>query len=184
MQSKLSTSTKSAPRRKAIKPDQVRPADVDTIRTQNHLLALAFMVPNAREYLMKLKPDMLPEQPAQTVLTFLQQYPEFDGKGEATKKVAQELTSVKDYVKMLAVIFEELYQDLEILELRYEAARLQVRLIEQYVKLAKTSLADQLRQASTDTETTKLLNQVRALDALLHSVQEGDLNAEESSQKG
>lgn len=85
---------------------------------------------------------------------------------------------------MLAVIFEELYQDLEILELRDEAARLQVRLIEQYVKLAKTSLADQLRQASTDTETTKLLNQVRALDALLHSVQEGDLNAEESSQKG
>jgi DNA primase len=180
MQSKLSGTSKELPRRKNVKPAQVDKHAADTIRTQNHLLSVTFMVPNAREYIMKLTPDMLPEQPARHLLGFLQANPEFDGKSAQAK----ELTSVADYVKMLAVIFEELYQDLEILELRYEAARLQVRLIEQYVKIAKTRLAEQMRQASSDEQTTKLLNQAKTLDALLHATQEGDVNAEEIRAEG
>ena len=183
MQSKISGAVKDAPRRKAIQPQQVSKAEADTVRTQNHLLALTFMVPNTREYLMKLTPAMLPEAPAKTVLEFLQSNPAFEGKTKGAI-AAKELTSVADYVKMLAVIFEELYQDLEILELRYEAARLQVRLIEQYVKVAKTHLAEQMRQATTETETTKLLAKAKALDAILHASNEGDVNAQEVRKEG
>lgn len=180
MQSKLSGTNGETVRRKNVQPAKVDKVDADVVRTQNHLLALAFMIPNTREYLMKLTPEMLPEKSAQTVLSFLQTHPEFEG-----KQAAKELTSVADYVKMLAVIFEELYQDLEILELRYEAARLQVRLIEQYVKVAKTRLAEKMRDVPTnETETTKLLAKAKALDALLHASNEGDVNATEIHEKG
>lgn len=179
MQSKMSGANSEAPRRKSAQPAKVNPADADMVRAQNHLLALTFMVPNTREYLMKLTPEMLPEEPAKVVLSFLQRKPEFEG-----KQAAKELTSVADYVKMLAVIFEELYQDLETLELRYEAARLQVRLIEQYVKAAKTRLAEQMRGAQTETETTKLLVKAKLLDALLHASNEGDVNAQEVHEEG
>jgi DNA primase len=178
MQSKLKGTTKEVPRRKNVSPEAVDKLLSETIRAQNNLLALTFMVPNTREYVMKLTKDMMPEVPAKELLEFIQQHPEYDGKSASVKP----LKNIADYVKMLAVIFEELYQDLEILELRYEAARLQVRLIEQYVKVSKTVLAEKMRHAKNETETTKLLSEAKALDALLHLSNEGDANAETSQE--
>lgn len=147
-------------------PDKVA---AEVIKSQNHLLSLALAVPNLREYLQPLSPDMLPEGDAQKLLTFLKQNPGYNGQG----KPSATLSELQDYVKILGVIFEELYQNLETLELRYEAARLQVRLIENYVKTQKIPLTAALTDA-TDSQAQDILKKVKALDALLKLSKEGD----------
>jgi hypothetical protein len=139
------------------------------VKAQNHLLALALMVPNLRDFLQPLSTDMLPDEKAQQLFTFLREHPDFDGSG---KGVAT-LKNLADYSKMLGVIFEELYQNLEVIELRYEATRLQVRLIEHYVKNQKQALTQELRTAD-ETRSTELLTKAKALDALLNVTKEGD----------
>jgi hypothetical protein len=67
--------------------------------------------------------------------------------------------------------YETLYQNLDILELRYEAARLQARIVEYYVKTKKHLLALQM-QTADETITNTLLEQARKLDVLLKKVRE------------
>jgi hypothetical protein len=81
------------------------------------------------------------------------------------------LKESSDYSKVLLLLYEELYQGLETLELQYEAARLQARLIEHYVKTQKALLASAMREAN-ETETDKLLKQAKKLDALLNLTRE------------
>jgi hypothetical protein len=71
-----------------------------------------------------------------------------------------------DYVKVISLQYEELYHDLGLLELRNEATRMQIRLVEQYVKTKKQILAEAMRVADDD-ETTQLLTQAKELDELL-----------------
>lgn len=141
----------------------------EVTKSQNHLLALALTVPSLRTFLQPLNQDMLPEVPAQKLLVFLQEHPDYNGEGKAPAPLAE----LADYVKILSVIFEELYQDLETLELRYEAARLQVRLIEHYVKTKKAPLTAALDNAD-EKQTEQILTKVKALDALLKLTKEGD----------
>ncbi|MEO5627514.1 MAG: DNA primase [Candidatus Saccharimonadales bacterium] len=141
----------------------------EVIKSQNHLLALALTVPNLRPYLQPLSAEMLPEEPGQRLLKFLQENSDFNGAGKAPSELAE----LADYVKVLSVIFEELYQDLETLELRLEAARLQVRLIENYVKTKKAPLTAALNEAD-EQKTEQILTKVKALDALLKLTKEGD----------
>jgi DNA primase len=140
----------------------VMPQSAEIIKAQNNLLALALTVPNLRSFLDLLTAEMLPEEPAQKLWKFLHQHDDYDG----TTKPPPQLSELADYVKILSVIFEELYRDLEPLELRYEAARLQVRLIEHYVKTKKTTLVVAM-QTADETKTQDLLTQAKALDALL-----------------
>jgi len=81
----------------------------------------------------------------------------------------KELKPVAEYVKIIVLQYDELYRGLELTELQYEAARLQARLVEQYVKTKKQALAAQMHQADEAT-TTALLGEVRELDALLNQV--------------
>ncbi len=157
--------------KKGARPPQVEPTAAEHIKTQNHLMALVLMVPNLRTYLEKLQTSMLPEQRAQDLFNFLQSHPDFDGKA----KDMQKLPEVAEYAKILALLFEELYQDLEVTELRYEAARLQVRLIEQYVKTKKANLSAAL-QTADESQTAELLRHVKELDQLLKQAKSGDVD--------
>ncbi len=158
--------------KKTTAPLQVDKNTAEQTKTQNHLMALVLMQKSLREYLQPLTPDMLFEEDAKKLLEYLQAHPDYDGKGSAT---VQKLT---DYVKMLSIIFEELYQPLEVSELQYEAARLQARLVEQYVKSKKADIANALRAADTsEKEHQKLLGQAKALDALLNLTKEGEARA-------
>ncbi|MDQ5971975.1 MAG: primase [Patescibacteria group bacterium] len=170
LQSKLQTN-KQATRLKqpAFKPaPPVHSAEV--IKSQNHLLALALTVPNLRNHLDLLTVDMLPEAQGQQLFKFLKQHPEFSGGSKADPQLLEMLSDLQDYVKVLGVIFEELYQNLETSELREEATRLQVRLIEQYVKSQKQPLTAAL-QTVDDKQADAILKQVKALDALLKQSQ-------------
>jgi hypothetical protein len=82
--------------------------------------------------------------------------------------VPDDLNEISDYVKILLLQYEQLYQGLGLLELRNEAARLQTRLVEEYVKTKKVGLSHALRTAN-ESQTETLLLEVRELDQLLKS---------------
>lgn len=136
--------------------------DPEFIKTQDHLLALALHVPVMRVFLDPIEEEMLLHEQARQALTFLKENPDYDGK--AKPKV---LSRIADYVKVIGLQYETLYQDLEELELGYEAARLQTRLIEQYVRAKKASITNELQDAD-EKRTKELLEEARALDLLLN----------------
>ncbi|HLZ15327.1 MAG TPA: DNA primase [Candidatus Saccharimonadales bacterium] len=167
---KLARPDGPAPRLKTIKAT-VRPLDktqLDIMKTQNHLLALALLQPKLRTYIAPLKQQMFIEPQARDLLAFLQEHPDFaGGAGKATS-----LKPLADYVKMLSLLFEELYQDLEVHELQYEATRLQAQLIDQYVKTQKQRIAHEL-QTADDARAKQLLEAVIKFDNLLRTYKGG-----------
>jgi hypothetical protein len=76
------------------------------------------------------------------------------------------LQPATDYAKIVSVAYEELYQGIEIVDLRSDAIRQQTRLIENYVKTQKLEITDKLAGADEQT-TRRLLEQVIRLDQLL-----------------
>jgi DNA primase len=88
---------------------------------------------------------------------------------ESTGQQASTVQSLLDYVKIESLLYEELYQGLELNELHYEAARLQARLVEVYVKYQKQSLAEQLDTAD-DKQTRELLLKAKRYDELLKQI--------------
>jgi DNA primase len=143
-------------------PMVVDKMQLDAARVQDHLLALFLMQPALRHYMQSIQDDMLTNENALKVLRFLRKHPDFAG----NPKEAAGLKEVGDYVKILGLQFEELYQDLELLELRNEATRLQAKLIDIYVKMKKQPIIEALRE-SEEPERTRLLEQAKALDQLL-----------------
>ena len=153
-------------RRLKISPAQLDRQAIDNQKTQDNFLALMLTRRTLREFLDQITPDMLHNEPARTLLNFLKQNPDFDGKQSANLEGLREIT---DYVKIQSLLYEELYQGLELNELHYEAARLQARLIETYVKTQKNKLALALETAD-DTNTRGLLEQAKHYDNLLKQV--------------
>jgi DNA primase len=147
-------------------PDKV---SLEMIKAENHLLALALLQPKLRDYLTDVKPQMLAEEQAGKLLTFLQEHPDFDG---SVSQVAP-LRPLADYVKMLSLLFEELYQDLEFTDLRYEATQLQVSLVRIYVRNQKQRISHEL-QTSDEARTTQLLEADKKLTNLLKKYKGGN----------
>jgi len=169
------------PRRHHNTPAQTTRQAADHIKTQNHLLAIGLLRPDLRDSLQPLEADMLVDEPAQKLLAYLKKNAEATAEQISNHystgvSADSPLRPLGDYVKMLGVIFEELYQDLETLELRYEATRLKARLIIQYVSVQKQRLAEAMRQSHTS-ETGDLLAQARILDQLLHEATKEIVNA-------
>jgi len=156
------------PLRKVPTPAVLDAIKTEALKTQNHLLALCLMKPELRSHLESITPKMLAEKPAQDTLTFINKHPDYvwDNK----KATPTKLRTVQEFWNILLLLYEQLYQGLEIVELHYEAARLQARLIEQYVNIQKTILANAMRNAN-ESKTKKLLIQAKALDALLKNTQ-------------
>ncbi len=136
-------------------------------KAQDHLLALTLMRPTLRDQLELLDTEMLPQETGQQLLEYLQTHPEFDG----DVNHAPLLRQITDYVKIIALQYEALFNDLDEHEARYEANRLRIRLIDIFVKIKKAQLANAL-QDSDDAMSQKLLARVKALDALLKHSQE------------
>jgi hypothetical protein len=105
---------------------------------------------------------MLLDDAAKALYAFLSEHPDFSN--EPAK--AAELQPIGDYVKILLLQYEELYETVEPNELRYEADRLHGMLIEQYVKMQKQRLVSAL-QSSDEAETNTILEEVKQLDNLL-----------------
>jgi DNA primase len=142
---------------------------VEHTKAQDHLLALALVQPAMRTYLQPITADMLARDEGRQLLALLQANPDFTGQPAAEVTM---LRPIADYVKILGLQYEELYQDLDSTELHYEAARLRARLIGTYVKRQKQHLAAQLEGAE-EAEMITLLKRVKQLDALLKQTKGG-----------
>ncbi|HTH72615.1 MAG TPA: DNA primase [Candidatus Pristimantibacillus sp.] len=162
--SKLKQPSAQTPRLKQKKTEYRPPekAVLEMIKLENHLLSLALLQPKLRSYLEDIKPQMMAEEQAAGLLAFLQEHPDFDG----TLPPGASLRPLADYVKMLSLLFEELYQDLEFSELQYEATQLQASLVRIYVRNQKQRIANELH-GSDEARTAKLLEAVKKLDNLL-----------------
>ena len=129
-------------------------------------MALTLMLPKMRSYLYSLDPEMFDFGPTRAVFEFLAEHPDFDGKDtKQAKKIAE-------YGKILSLVFETLYQDIDQTELTSEARRLQASLVSQYVRMQKQTIVEQLQTAEPK-EADQLLMRARDLDSLLRTEQEG-----------
>jgi DNA primase len=156
---KNSATVLKKPKQDLIKLDK---ETIERIKLQDHFLALTLMRPELRKFLQPIRLSILAQEPARKLLVFLQENPDYVVGPMPDKR----LQSVSDYIKILVLQYEELYGDLEQLELHYEASRLQAQLIQHYVKLQKQDLALRLHQAD-DSTTAQLLEEVKQLDKLL-----------------
>jgi DNA primase len=146
----------------------VKSSNADSIKVENKLLALGLFLPSLRPYLDPLSADMFSQERAQKLLILIKAKPDLNYDPVVSSAVLQDLA---EYGTILSLLYEELYQNLEVIELRYEAARLQVRQIETYVKLKKAALATAMQQAN-DEELEALLESAKKLDVLLKSAKE------------
>lgn len=162
-------------------------SQLELTKIQDHLLVLTLLHPRLRNYLSSIMPEMLPDERAQKLLSVLKEKADLiipsdsdnlrpdSPPGEGSREHAADdsgqgvLRGLGEYVKILRLQYETLYYDLEDLELEYEAARLQIRLIETYVKSKKAELIMRMREAD-EAATQDLLAQAKKLDELLKQI--------------
>lgn len=168
----------AAPKRKSKVTPVADQHAFDRIKLQNTYLCLVFMRPGLRTYLELVQPEMLVEPQARQVFAFLVAHPAFDGDPTVLHRLwadqpadSDDVQTLPEYVKMLALQYEAFYQDVDEAELHYEASRLRARLIEQYVKTQKRIVIEQLREAD-EASTVALLESAKLLDQLLKQAKE------------
>lgn len=149
-------------RRRAVQraPQLTDRAAMERARTEENLVAIALMQPRLRSVLYPLAPDMFITPAARQIFEFLAEHPDYDGSDKAA------VQNFAEYAKITTLVYETLYQDLDLHELGLEAKRLQGKLIAQYVRTEKQRLSEQLQSASTQ-EAGELLKKVAELDILL-----------------
>ncbi len=155
-------------RRRAVQ-QQVQLTDkavIERHRTEENLMALTLMQPKVRSCLYNLNADMFNNPKAREVFELLEAHPDFDGTDKAL------VQKVAEYGKILALVYETLYQDVEMQELEGEAARLQSKLVRQYVQIQKQAIVAELQDAE-NTKAEQLLTRARELDELLRANQGG-----------
>ncbi len=155
-------------RRIKVSPRPIDKVSVENKRLQDNFLCLMLMRKTLREFLELVSSEMFFDKDGQTLFEFLELHPEFDGKDYDVKQL--KVQNLVDYVKIESLLYEELYQGLELNELHYEAARLQARIIEKFVKSQKTKLADKL-EAADSKQIEQLLVESKKYDELLKRVQ-------------
>lgn len=164
IQSKLNETPQQRVQRKQSvrQPVEIDQYAVDLKRTQDKVLALGLMRPGLRAALATLQEAFMPEPAARTLLTYLQRHPEFDG----TLSGVAELKEITEYVKIVSLQYEDLYQDQDDAELQHELKRQMNSLTKQYVKTKNAEIAYQLEQAGGE-YSPEILEQVNELNALL-----------------
>lgn len=132
-------------------------------RLQDHFLSMLLMQPKLRDLLKDCDEQYFTEGEPRKLVSFLKDNPEFSG----DPKIASPLQTIGDYVKIIMLQFEEIYQDLSLDDLREQATSLKHRLINRYVKIQKHSLAADMQTAKTDEERRKLIKKADKLNELI-----------------
>lgn len=167
-------------RRRTIKatPEKLNKIAVENKKTQDNFLSLLLMRPTLRELLNFVTADMLYTEDARLLLEFLKKNPDFDG-----KKDLKAVQNIADYVKIESLLYEELYEGLELNELHDEAARLQALLIKKFVDTQNSKLSEAQRTATSEAEQRALGEKVKQNHELLKKVK-GALYGKVQEQEG
>jgi len=156
-------SAEKALRRPKVIKTEVDKAQVEYQRLQDHLLAMLLMQPKLRKLITGCKAEFFTDGAQRRVFKFLKENPDFKG----DPKIAEQLQQDGDYVKIIMLQFEEIYQDLPLDDLNQQADNLKHRLIDRYVKIQKHNLALAMRQADSDDELNTLLRKADRLNELI-----------------
>lgn len=146
------------------KPVELDKDQVEAQKVQDNFLSLVLNRPTLRELLDKISTSMMVSENGKNLLEELKTNPELDSKN--VKHHSQEF---QDYVKIEQLLYEELYGNLDLNELHYEASRLRTRLIDQYVKRQKFIITNKLSSPQDEKETRILLEKAKELDKMLKS---------------
>lgn len=161
------TSPSELPRRQRsikVKPPKLDIAAVENQKLQDKFLALVMMRPTLREFIDLVTSDMLYTEDGRKLLEVLKKNPDFNGTS------ANLVQNLADYVKIESLLYEELYQSLELNELHDEAARLQAELVTKYIKTQKKYLSERQRKASDELVLRELQEQDKQYNILLNKV--------------
>ena len=165
VQSKFKTEP-SAPavlKRRKTSDSELDKTQLEYQRLQDHLLAMALMRPKIRRHIKDCKTEIFTDGPPRQMFKFLGENPDFKG----DPKIAEQLQAIADYVKIIMLQFEELYQDLPPDDLESQAAQLKHRLIDRYVKIQKHKLAIAMQEAKDDNELNSLVAKADKLNELI-----------------
>jgi DNA primase len=154
------------PQRRRVSQPPIEKVAVERIKLEDHYLSLMLLHKDLRTHLQHLRADMFSRTEAGEMFAFLETHPDYAGTKDSNPT---ELRPLAEYSKLLGLQYEELYLGLEFTELQYEAARLQVRLVETFVKTKKQIIAQKLQDANDD-ETRRLLAEAKELDGLLRTI--------------
>lgn len=164
IQSKLNETPQQRASRKQVsrQPVEIDQYARDLKKIQDKILALGLMRPGLRPGLQEIQSECMPEEAARTLLDYLKQHPEFDG----SLSGVVELKKITEYIKIVSLQYEDLYQDQDDVELQHELKRQMNSLTKQYVKTKNAEIAYQLEQAGGE-YSPEILQQVNQLNALL-----------------
>jgi DNA primase len=138
-------------------------AEVEHRRLQDHFLAMLLMQPKLRELSADCNEKYFSADGPRELLKFIKDNPDFNG----DPKLATPLQQIGDYVKIITLQFEELYQNMSLDDLREQAINLRRRLIDRYVKIQKHKLAQAMQAAGTEEEIKVLVQKADKLNELI-----------------
>jgi DNA primase len=165
MEGTETTEVKRPQKRPAITPEQIEQVNVERSKLEDHYLSLLLHHKELRAKNMELaRADMFVREEAGELFAFIETHPDFKGAGDTE---IEDLRPLAQYCKILSLQYDELYSGLEFTELQYEAARLQARLVEAFIKTKKQTIAAKMRLALDDAAQRVLLAEAKELDALL-----------------
>ena len=142
---------------------------VEQKKIEDQYMSLMLIKKTLREFMDLVEPEMFVNEEPEELFDKLLKEPELDTKNGYNKFKEQ-----INYVKILSLLYEELYAALDLNELHYEASHLRARIIETYVKTEKLKLSDELRDSDSN-KTTELLTKAKKLDELLNKIKEKSL---------
>lgn len=143
-----------------VKSAPVEKAILDKTKTEENLMAITLLHPKLRSYLYLLDPEMFDAAAPRAVFEFIAEHPDFDGADPAQVK------KLGEYGKIMTLVYETLYQDVEPIELENEARYLQAKLVTQYVRNQKQLLVQELADAEPQ-KADELLARAKELDDVL-----------------
>jgi DNA primase len=155
----------ATPRKKIKTTVTLDKASIEYQRTQDRFLSLLLARQTLRELAQtSLSEEMFPTSNGQALFSLIKSKPNIEAKAAAG---VQKLT---DYVKIEALLYEELYQGIELNELHEEAVRLQADLVTRFVKTEKEKLSLKQRNTTDEVELRLLQEKDKHFNLLLNQV--------------
>lgn len=156
---KVQPGKQDATRAKPKAPQDSEPEPV----LQDHMLALMLHRPNTRAEFSGLFVEIFSGERRRLAFKMLIN----DQAAGPDDLIKSDLPDMIDYVKILALEYEELYAALDDTEAHYEVVRLRAKVVEDYVKRQKSLLARAMQATKNETTLKELLEKVIKLDRLL-----------------
>ena len=145
-------------------------ANAEIIKAENRYLSIMLAQPSLRHYMNVATKAMFTNDVAGQMFELI--YKNKSKKLKELDSLIKDVQFLGDYGKVIALLYEELYADLEFVVLEEEAARLQVRVIEHYVNARKLKITDKLRLSEDSEAQRDLLKKSMKLNELLKSAKE------------